>query len=202
MADFIRAYRVTMGHEGGYANDPDDSGGETYKGVARNFWPTWEGWTIVDGHKATSSGMEAFKHALDADPRLQQLVLDFYKNEFWDKFQGDAVPSQEIAEELFDTGVNMSTERAVYFLQDAMNLFNHDHLNREIYPDVVVDGRMGPATLAVLQQALAAGRGAHILLDMNVQQGGLYREQMKKRESQEKFALGWYNRVALKKGAA
>lgn len=202
MADFIRAYRVTAGHEGGYANDPDDRGGETYRGVARKFWPAWEGWELIDGHKAAFSGTEQFKRALDADARLQQLVLEFYKREFWDQFQGDAVPSQEIAEELFDTGVNMSTARAVAFLQDAMNLFNHDHYNRALYADVAVDGRMGPATLAVLQQALAAGRGGHILLDMNVQQGMHYREQMKKLASQEKFALGWYNRVALKLGAA
>ncbi|RYD50653.1 MAG: hypothetical protein EOP52_13405, partial [Sphingobacteriales bacterium] len=36
MADFLTAYKRTAVAEGGYANDPDDLGGETYKGIARN----------------------------------------------------------------------------------------------------------------------------------------------------------------------
>lgn len=30
-------------HEGGYSNDPIDLGGETYKGIARNAHPNWQG---------------------------------------------------------------------------------------------------------------------------------------------------------------
>lgn len=37
MAIFNSAFKITMGNEGGYANNPDDSGGETYAGIARNF---------------------------------------------------------------------------------------------------------------------------------------------------------------------
>jgi lysozyme family protein len=35
MAEFKTAFEVTMKAEGGYVNDPDDPGGETYKGSAR-----------------------------------------------------------------------------------------------------------------------------------------------------------------------
>ena len=52
MADFRTAYYLTMGHEGGYNNDPDDVGGETYKGIARNYHASWEGWKIVDMYKS------------------------------------------------------------------------------------------------------------------------------------------------------
>ena len=41
----------TLETEGGYVNDPSDSGGETYCGIARNSNPKWEGWKIVDAHK-------------------------------------------------------------------------------------------------------------------------------------------------------
>lgn len=39
MADFDKAHLEVMGNEGGYANNPVDAGGETYKGIARKFWP-------------------------------------------------------------------------------------------------------------------------------------------------------------------
>ncbi|MFM7564688.1 MAG: glycosyl hydrolase 108 family protein, partial [Planctomycetota bacterium] len=39
MADFAIAFDETMINEGGYVDDPDDRGGETYRGVARRFHP-------------------------------------------------------------------------------------------------------------------------------------------------------------------
>ncbi|MDR1034997.1 MAG: hypothetical protein LBT40_00015 [Deltaproteobacteria bacterium] len=32
--------------EGGWANNPADSGGETFRGIARNFHKSWPGWAI------------------------------------------------------------------------------------------------------------------------------------------------------------
>ena len=48
MADFNKAYKATMGHEGGYVDDPADKGGETYKGIARRYNPGWGGWKQID----------------------------------------------------------------------------------------------------------------------------------------------------------
>ena len=48
MANFIKSYEITCKHEGGYSFDPDDAGGETYKGISRRFNPQWSGWKIID----------------------------------------------------------------------------------------------------------------------------------------------------------
>ena len=48
MADFNQAFQLVIAHEGGYVNDPDDPGGETYKGVARKIHSKWEGWQNID----------------------------------------------------------------------------------------------------------------------------------------------------------
>lgn len=61
----------------------------------------------------------------------------FYKENYWDKFLGDEINSQEIADEIFDTSVNMGVERAVKFLQKALNYLNRDEL---LYLNLVVDG--------------------------------------------------------------
>ena len=70
--------------------------------------------------------------------------------------------SEAIAAELFDTGVNMGPAVAATFLQRALSALNR---NRSDYPDLVPDGRIGPATLAALDAFLAVrGRQGETVL--------------------------------------
>ena len=52
MADFLTAYAPLARYEGGWCNDPADRGGETYAGIARNFFPAWPGWALIDAAAA------------------------------------------------------------------------------------------------------------------------------------------------------
>jgi hypothetical protein len=45
------ALGFTLGYEGEWVNDPDDRGGETYRGISRVHWPKWAGWAIIDAEK-------------------------------------------------------------------------------------------------------------------------------------------------------
>src|SRR5438034_870259 len=114
MAIFKDAYKITMGAEGGYANDPDDRGGETYKGVSRRNFPQWKGWTIIDAAKKNATG---FDKTISVNTRLEIAVQEFYKVEFWDVLSLDFVNNQAIANEMFDTAVNCGTGIAAEFLQ-------------------------------------------------------------------------------------
>jgi len=125
MADFKAAFERTMSREGGYVFDPDDAGGETYKGIARRFHPSWDGWEIVDEIKRFAQADLA--DVLDDNDTLQERVAAFYRAQFWNRFMGDAITDQRVAEELFDTAVNMGVHRAVTFLQRALNLLNRGH---------------------------------------------------------------------------
>lgn len=51
MANFKIALDKVLSREGGYINDPDDKGGETYKGISRKYNPDWKGWRIIDNTK-------------------------------------------------------------------------------------------------------------------------------------------------------
>ena len=115
MADFKTAYDKTMKVEGGYANTEGDSGGETWKGIARNYHPKWSGWSIIDTFKPIRN-IAVFESNLKASQTLQRLVLEFYKEEFWDVMLLDQVQNQDIANEMFDTGVNMDPRFPVEFL--------------------------------------------------------------------------------------
>jgi lysozyme family protein len=49
---FEEAFKVVVTDEGGYSNNPNDRGAETYRGISRKFHPDWRGWPIVDTAKA------------------------------------------------------------------------------------------------------------------------------------------------------
>lgn len=189
MAKFQDAFAVVMVIEGGYANDPDDSGGETYKGISRNNFPAWEGWKIIDAIK--SKKPQQLDYCLKIDATLQAAVLKFYKTNFWDVLGLDYVTNQPIATELFDTGVNMGTGVAAVFLQDALNITNR---NGQDYPDLVVDAKIGPATIKALNQH---PRPADVLKTLNILQGGRYIEICRRDPKKEKFYRSWLSRVSL-----
>jgi lysozyme family protein len=187
MADFKDAYGKTMGHEGYYANNPNDRGGETWKGVARKMHPAWGGWPIVDAAKK----QPGFPGSLKDNQQLELHVRAFYKEQFWNKLSLDAVTHQGIAEELFDTAVNCGPGVAALFLQRALNVTNNRGRD---YPNLVVDGAIGAKTVAVLNHHK---RPADVLKTLNVLQGNKYIEICEARESQEEFYRGWLNRVGL-----
>lgn len=185
MANFNEAFDITMGHEGGYTNDPDDAGGETYRGIARNYHPHWSGWNIIDDTKPNIDNAQ-----------LDPYVRNFYEDKFWDINRLDEFKSQAIANEMFDTGVNMGVGRAAKFLQESLNYLNR---NEDSYTDLVVDGNIGPASLRALEYIQHHGDEEILLIMLNVCQGRHYMEYMKKSPTQEKYARGWFKRVKISK---
>jgi lysozyme family protein len=192
MADFMEAFETTLAHEGGYVKDPDDRGGETYKGIARRYNPGWPGWARIDNAKK----QRGFPQTLQADQTLQSGVASFYRSHYWDKFQGDSISVQTIANELFDTAVNLGVARAIEFFQRALNVLNR---NGALYDDLVTDGVFGPKSLAALRAYLKKDKPDYLLKILNVLQGMHYIEFMTRSPRQEKFARGWLNRVTIEK---
>lgn len=84
MAYFGDAFKKLSIKEGGYVNDKDDAGGETYRGISRKYNPTWQGWTMIDSYKKHYTvGSKEFKSKLDNDVQLQKLVWEKYKIGYW-----------------------------------------------------------------------------------------------------------------------
>ena len=119
MATFNDAYKILIKKEGGYVNDSDDSGGETYKGISRRYNLKWEGWEIIDNYKKKYYG-KSLSRVLDKDETLDKLVRDLYKNNYWDIFELDDIPSQGLAYQMFDTCVNCGSAAAIRFAQAAL----------------------------------------------------------------------------------
>ena len=185
MAQFDPVIQRTLKYEGGYANDPADRGGETYRGVSRKFHPQWGGWAIIDGYKKAPN----FPATLDRDQSLPTMVTEFYRTEFWNKISGDAIADQAIAGELFDSAVNGGIGAAVKILQQAINLFRtSDQLS--------VDGGMSDGIVRALNDFVARPVRAQALLSaMVVLRGIRYMNIISNKPSQRKFAVGWFSRL-------
>lgn len=187
MANFDEAYNITLKHEGGYVNDIHDAGGETYRGISRKFNPSWPGWKIVD-----SSRFGDFPNTLYRNPTLTMKVKDFYKEKYWDINLLDQCNSQKIANEMFDTAVNMGVARTVKFLQRALNLLNK---NEKLYNNIVEDGIVGQNTIKTLNTYLNKKDESYLYKVLNILQGQHYINYMTKSPVQEKYAYGWLKRV-------
>jgi lysozyme family protein len=120
MADFLPAFERTLVLEGGYKlhTVANDTGGQTYAGIARNANPRWPGWRHIDR----------------GDTPPTDMVRDFYRAEYWNPIGGDSITSQTVAEAIYDFGVNAGRKTSVKLAQAVV--------------DVTPDGTVGPKTLA------------------------------------------------------
>lgn len=150
MANFDLTYKKVMTNEGGYTNNkynPNDKGGETYKGISRRWHPTWAGWVIIDRvknerrAKGAKPGYEIdWNEQLDIY-ELKLNVKNFYKSLYL-RMWGDKIHSQQIADIMYDLYV-MTDNDAVKIAQRVLNGMGIG---------VVVDGAMGNQTVTAINR--------------------------------------------------
>src|SRR5690606_25077916 len=99
--------------------------------------------------------------------------------------------NQKIATEIFDISVNMHPITAGQFLQRSLNVLNREATD---YPDITVDGKIGPKTIAILN---SHKNPLAVLLCLNSLQGAKYIGICEAKPSQEVFMNGWIKRVQL-----
>lgn len=119
MAKFDIEFDKLIIAEGGYVNDPDDAGGETYLGISRKNNSTWKGWKIIDEIKK-KYGTKDITSILKKDNNLTESAKQLYKEKYWDCLELDDIPSQDIAHQLFDTCVNAGRTTAINIAQQVL----------------------------------------------------------------------------------
>ena len=119
MAQFDKEFDKLILTEGGYINDKDDAGGETYLGISRKNNPKWIGWEVIDDIKK-KYGTKNITARLKKDVALTNSAKLLYKQNYWDVLELDDIPSQNIAHELFDTCVNCGKTTAIRIAQQVL----------------------------------------------------------------------------------
>jgi lysozyme family protein len=172
MAKFSLAFLKMLSHEGGYINDPDDLGGETYKGIARNSHGSWPGWSIIDSHKIKPD----FPKSLESNTKLQNLVEKFYIELFWQPLKADQIQNQTSADSVFDFAVNSGLSNSARLVQSIVG--------------TKIDGIIGVITLNKIN-SMDFG---YFQAKLTVAKIEYYMNTIRKRPTSKKFLLGWISR--------
>lgn len=125
--NYSRALARILVYEGGKVNDPRDPGGRTNKGVTQATYSAW----LASNHLPPADVFNIPEAHVDA----------IYRGEYWDRIQGDVLPSGlDLA--VFDAAVNSGCGQAAKWLQQALSVLYQGQ----------IDGVIGSKVLAALQQ--------------------------------------------------
>ena len=102
MADFQKALTFVLKNEGGYVNDPLDSGGETKYGISKRSYPH-----------------------LDIPNLTKEQAAEIYRRDFWQPYKDFEEP---IAIKVFDLAINMGHRRAAQILQRGLRCLGAKHV--------------------------------------------------------------------------
>lgn len=183
MADFIKAYAITMQNEAGY--NPGNGEAETYKGIDRSQNKTWPGWAIIDAVKKTKP--KSMNIELAKNLTLQMDIQLFYQKNYWNPLRLSDVHNQSIANAMFDCSVNPCIDTASEVLQKSVNAVKIDHLK--------VDGNVGPATIAAVNKIDAAGRSKELYDAIKAIRVANYEERVQRTPSMKQWLSGWIKRT-------
>lgn len=170
---------AVISREGGYVNNPNDSGGQTKFGITEAV--------------ARSQGYAGSMHDL---PRTEAVAI--YLHRYWLQPQLDKVGEQAplLAAKLLDIAVNMGPTVAVGFLRRALNALNRTDTAA---PEACQLSRVDDALLTMLRTFMAkrGEDGETVLIKaVNALQGAQYIAIAEHRPADKVFTYGWIkNRI-------
>ncbi len=185
MANFDEAYGITSVNEGGIANNKNDRGGLTYAGISEKYWPAWKGWPFVKAALALVRHPGDFKTAnahLAVHPEVKLLVHDFYKANFWDTLNLNRIDDQQLANAIYDFGVNAGISTSGKKLQSAIN---------SLGGSLSIDGAIGSQTIDQANKLSTAA----LYASFNIQRRNYYNAIVQNDPSQKQFLAGWLKRI-------
>lgn len=177
MSGFDEAYEQLDAKEGGYVNDPRDSGGETNHGLTARV-------ARANGYMGRMQDM------------TREEAKPIFRSQYWDQLRLDEVDrvSSALAAKMFPTGVLCGTARVAKWLQRTLNVLNR---NETDFADIEADGAMGPMTIAALRAFMALrGADGQIVLLRGIKgfQAVHLVETAERRPKDERYEYGWLSR--------
>lgn len=176
MANFKTSFKKTAAFEGGYANHPNDKGGETYKGIARKIWSQWAGWKIIDRYKGSPHSAKEMSKVLAGNIELEGMVEEFYKAHFWKQIKGDELINQLVADNIYDFAVNSGVARAIKYAQRIVGA----------HEDGIIGAKTIKAINANTHDFVVKYKASRLLFVNKI---------VARDQTQEVFLNGWVNRV-------
>lgn len=181
MANFEPAVALVLSNEGGFVDNPKDSGGATNYGISLRFLRE------VPNERLRLYGIFVDNNQLKVDNirelTREQAVL-IYKGEFWDHAPFEKISSQAICNSIFDmachSGIFLAirnTQRALWAINSAPN-FPTD------------DGILGIATLSMIGYI----PNTVFLAALKAERAGFLRLLAQEQQKDKEFLHGWLER--------
>ena len=195
--DYVRAISFTMKSEGAFSFVKADTGGMTYKGIARQFNSKWSGWITIDKalekypelkipYKKPPASIHKLNFELNVNEELEYLIYDFYYENYYTKCGAWNIGGK-LAVVLFDMAVISGTRRASKTLQKTLNL----HFKTSL----VVDSQVGSGTLKVLNEVIGS-KGLDLVVEKLIYEYQDNLIEASKLDGNEENYNGWMNRIA------
>lgn len=124
--NYPQVLKQILKYEGGFSNHPNDPGGATMKGITQAVYDAWQ--------KKNGLPTQSVRNISDA------AVAAIYRQEYWDKINGDNLPSG-IDMAVMDYAVNSGVSKAAKTLQSVIG--------------VAQDGQIGPQTIQAAKDYVA-----------------------------------------------
>jgi type VI secretion system secreted protein VgrG len=170
---FEYALNILLEDEGGYSNDADDPGGSTNLGI-------------------TQEDLDNYHEKLGLPAKVEQLTREdaakYYKIMWWDRFHYEAINSLNIATKIFDMAVNIGACESHKLLQKALIYSG--------YPEMKVDGILGPKTIAATNECTLHGRESDLMENICEETSSYYKTITEENPKLYKFLKGWLKRAA------
>ena len=167
MADYEKAIKVVLKHEGGYTED---------HAGATNFGVTLRSLDVdidLDGD-------------IDADDIRAMDVADaisFYKRRWWDQYGYQQIGDDDVATKVFDLAINMGARQAARLVQRALRACGAKGIKD--------DGVLGP----VSYQAIGSIPPDRLVACIRSEAAGFYRGLTISKPEYSKYLNGWLNRA-------
>lgn len=165
LTTFDRCFAILIGHEGGFARTPSDSG-------------DWTGGIVGVGKlNGTAWGISAASYpTIDIEHLTQDQAKAIYRRDYWAPIHGDDLPAP-LALLVFDAAVNNGVTHAAQWLQTAVG--------------VAADGQIGQVTMRAVNAYIATHGAVALCTEVMAQRmffmGGL--------SSWRTFGMGWARRL-------
>jgi len=170
---FTKALPLILKHEGGYVNDPDDTGGATNKGITQRVYDEYR--------KAMKLSAQPVREITDAE-----VEAVYYRN-YWLDGLCDKLPAP-LAMVHFDFAVNAGITQAFRTLQRVIG--------------TKVDGVFGTKSFEALGEAIRT-RGVNALVAAySDERVAFYINITERRPVNIKFLLGWFRRTTSTRNTA
>ena len=182
MYDFDIIYEKLIKFEGGYSNDPKDSGGETYKGITRKNYPNNPIWDAIDAHKNEYN----FMPWLETSEALEKEVYNFYFKMYKEN-NIDKLHDFNLKEKLFSSIVNMGKVKASVILQQSFNILKNSKILDE-------DGIIGTDSIKKIN-SLKGKAKEDLMMFYKAELYVFYRTLSINRPKDKRFLKGWARRA-------